>query len=110
MKRTDLYAHFYAIIQQIPVGRVATYGQIATLAGFPGYARQVGYALYATPEDVEIPWQRVINSKGQISLKGSSPFGDIQRQMLEAEGIVFNENERVSLKIYQWNPDLLEFS
>ncbi len=105
VKRTKLYARIYAVIQQIPVGQVATYGQIATLAGYPGYARQVGYALHATPDDVEVPWHRVINAKGEISLGARSVYGDIQRQMLTAEGVQFNERGRISLKKYQWNPE-----
>ena len=106
MKKTDLYARFYQVIQQIPSGRVATYGQIAALAGFPSYARQVGYALHATPDGLELPWHRVINAKGMISLKSDGPFDSVQRQMLEAEGIQFDEKNRVPLKIYQWVPNL----
>lgn len=104
MAPDDLYAHFYEVIQSIPPGRVATYGQIAAMAGFPGYARQVGYALHATPADLDLPWHRVINSKGMISIKSDGPYENIQRVMLEAEGIQFDHKDRVPLKIYQWNP------
>ena len=69
MERKALYQQIYQTVQQIPYGKVATYGQIARLAGFPGYARQVGYALHATPAGIEIPWHRVINAKGEISLR-----------------------------------------
>jgi methylated-DNA-protein-cysteine methyltransferase-like protein len=105
MKKIDLYSRFYEVIQQIPKGKVATYGQVASLAGFPGYARQVGYALHATPDGIDLPWHRVINAKGMISIKSDGPFDNVQRQMLEDEGIIFDINNRIPLKIYQWIPD-----
>jgi methylated-DNA-protein-cysteine methyltransferase-like protein len=105
MEKSELFTRFYEIIQQIPVGRVATYGQIASLAGFPGYARQVGYALHATPADLDIPWHRVINAKGMISIKSDGPYDSVQRQMLEDEGVVFSEKGQVPLKIYRWLKD-----
>ena len=104
MNRSEKYQRFYATVQRIPSGKVATYGQIATLAGFPGQARQVGYALHATPDDIEIPWQRVINAKGEISPRGNPIGEEVQRQMLAAEGIQFTESGRISLKKYQWHP------
>ena len=104
MSKSDLYAKFYAVIQQIPEGKVATYGQIAEMAGSPGYARQVGYALHATPADMEIPWHRVINAKGMISIKGDGPYDDVQRLLLEAEGVKFDLKGRVPLKKYRWDP------
>lgn len=105
MSRSEKYQRFYAVIGRIPFGKVATYGQIATLAGFPGQARQVGYALHATPDDLEIPWQRVINAQGQISPRGNPIGEEVQRQILAEEGIRFNEQGRISLKKYQWQPD-----
>ena len=102
MSKSDLYNRFYEVIHGIPQGKVATYGQVATLAGYPGYARQVGYALHATPSNLELPWHRVINAKGMISIKSEGPFVNIQRQLLESEGIVFDHNNRVPLRIYQW--------
>ena len=105
MSKSDLYKRFYEVIQGIPQGKVATYGQVATLAGYPGYARQVGYALHATPSNLELPWHRVINAKGMISIKSEGPFENIQRQLLESEGIVFDHNNRVPLRIYQWVPE-----
>ena len=85
---------------------MATYGQIATLAGYPGQARQVGYALNATPKEIDIPWQRVINAKGEISSRANPIGEDIQKQMLLTEGIQFNNSNRVSLKKYQWHPNV----
>jgi methylated-DNA-protein-cysteine methyltransferase-like protein len=104
MHKDDIYARFYEIICDIPEGFVATYGQVASLAGHPGYARQVGYALHALPENMDVPWHRVINSKGMISLKIYGPLEHIQKQLLEMEGIQFDDESRVSLKRYQWNP------
>jgi methylated-DNA-protein-cysteine methyltransferase-like protein len=104
-KRSEKYQRFYAIIHQIPAGKVATYGQIATLAGFPGQARQVGYALNVTPSELEIPWQRVINAKGEISPRANPISEQIQRQILESEGIRFDPNGRIDLKKYQWTPE-----
>ena len=105
MAQSDLYARFYDVIQRIPTGRVATYGQVAALAGLPGYARQVGYALHATPANLDLPWHRVINSKGMISIKSDGPYENIQRLMLEEEGINFDLKNRVPLKVYQWDPE-----
>jgi len=104
MTKKNLYLRFYKIVQQIPKGSVATYGQIADLAGLPGYARQVGYALHAIPDGLDVPWHRVINSKGMISLRSTGPFDQVQRSLLEAEGVEFSKNGRVSLAIFQWVP------
>jgi methylated-DNA-protein-cysteine methyltransferase-like protein len=102
MDRDLNYQRIYAVVQQIPKGKVATYGQVALLAGLPGQARQVGYALNKTPYDLEIPWHRVINAKGEISARANPIGEDIQLQMLIAEGIYFDENGRVDLRAYQW--------
>lgn len=99
------YDVIYAIVQQIPVGKVATYGQIAELANMPGQARLVGYALYRVTPDQAVPWHRVINAKGEIS---ESPFrhGDdhLQRALLEQEGIQFSSAGKISLQEYRWQP------
>jgi methylated-DNA-protein-cysteine methyltransferase-like protein len=105
MTRKSLYARFYEIIQQIPEGKVATYGQIATLAGYPGYARQVGYSLNSIPENTDVPWHRVINSRGQISIRKIGGYDRVQRVLLEKEGVIFNQRGYVSLSKYQWVPD-----
>jgi methylated-DNA-protein-cysteine methyltransferase-like protein len=93
------------VVRRIPKGRVATYGQIASLAGLPGHARQVGYALHALRgDDRGVPWQRVINAKGECSAR-SEPGGEhVQRQMLEREGIVFDARGRVDLSTHGWKP------
>jgi len=97
----------WEIVRQIPLGKVVTYGQIARMIPPPGgmdpktytafAPRWVGGAMAACPEDV--PWQRVINSKGEIS---SRPGAETQRRLLEEEGVEFNERARVDLKTYGW--------
>lgn len=98
------YQRIYATVQGIPEGRVATYGQIATLAGLPGHARQVGYALHATPTDLKIPWHRVINARGEVSPRSEPGWEGYQRHLLEEEGVEFNLEGRVSLKRFRWEP------
>lgn len=94
----------YAVVRRIPRGRVATYGQIARLAGLPGHARQVGYALAALPEDHDLPWHRVINAQGGVSLRATPGWDDVQRQLLRREGVRFDAAGRTSLARYQWQP------
>jgi len=99
------YERIYTVIRRIPKGRVATYGQIADLAGMPGHARQVGYALYALPEQSTVPWHRVVNAQGRLSLGRVIPEGDVeQRIRLEIEGVVFNADEKIALERFQWHP------
>jgi methylated-DNA-protein-cysteine methyltransferase related protein len=107
MSKYDL---IYKIVRQIPPGQVATYGQVAELAGLGGQARLVGYALYRVDTGAsDIPWQRVINAKGEISESllryGSDHF---QRSLLEAEGVQFTSTGKVDLKQYLWRPDPAE--
>ncbi|AKG21732.1 MGMT family protein [Calothrix sp. 336/3] len=100
------YDKIYDVVRQIPYGKVATYGQIATLADMPGKPRLVGYALFRVTEEQKIPWHRVINAKGEIS---TSPHrlgnDDVQRSRLQEEGIEFNQQDKINLRIYQWIPD-----
>ena len=104
MVLSEKYRRIYEVVNQIPVGKVSTYGQVASLAGYHGQARQVGYALNALPDDLDIPWQRVINSKGHISKRANPIFEEIQKQILESEGIQFDKKGRVDLNVYQWEP------
>jgi methylated-DNA-protein-cysteine methyltransferase-like protein len=97
------YSRIYAVVRRIPRGRVATYGQVARLAGLSNAARQVGYALHALAGTTALPWHRVINSAGRISLPPESG-GLEQRFRLLAEGIVVGESGRISLGRYQWRP------
>jgi methylated-DNA-protein-cysteine methyltransferase-like protein len=94
----------YAVVRRIPRGKVATYGQISRLAGLGGDARQVGYALHALPSGSRVPWHRVINSRGGISLHPRGGVDVTQRLMLEKEGVRFNAAGRTDLKRYGWKP------
>ena len=96
------YERIYSIVNRIPKGKVATYGQIARLAGLAGHARQVGYALNALPDELDVPWHRVINAKGEISKRANPVYEQIQRELLEEEGVVFNQDSRLSMTGYQW--------
>jgi len=94
----------YRVVRRIPAGRVATYGQVAALAGMPGAARQVGWALHALNEEDDVPWQRVINARGEISSRGTPEIEDLQRSLLESEGVDFDPKGRVDLARYSWKP------
>jgi methylated-DNA-protein-cysteine methyltransferase-like protein len=91
-------------VRRIPRGKVATYGQIAALAGYPGAARQVGYALAALPEASDVPWQRVINARGEVSARAHAGAAEWQRHRLEEEGIRFGAGGRLDLARYRWEP------
>ncbi|MCM1985231.1 MGMT family protein [Lyngbya confervoides] len=101
------HQQIYDLVQQIPWGQVATYGQVADLIGWPGRARQVGYALFRIAPDSPIPWHRVVNARGEISCAPSRQGSDdLQRIRLEAEDIVFNAQGRLDLQRYGWHgPD-----
>jgi methylated-DNA-protein-cysteine methyltransferase-like protein len=88
------------VIKRIPAGRVATYGQIAAMAGDPRATRQVVWVLRSLSDKENLPWHRVINSKGAISLTGEGY--DAQRRTLEAEGVRFSDDGRVPLELFQW--------
>ena len=103
----ELYERVWAAVKRIPRGSVATYGQIAALVDMPRHARQAGYALAATPENRKIPWHRVINAQGKISLRlkhWESGNDDLQRILLEAEGVLFDSTGKVDLKRFRWQP------
>ena len=104
MPRSDTYARIYAMIRRVPSGAAASYGQIARLAGIPGGARQVGYALHALPEGTTVPWHRVVNARGMISRRAVPGSELSQRMLLEAEGVYFDLNGRVDLAEYGWTP------
>ena len=98
-------ARIYAVVARIPRGRVATYGQVARLAGLAGQARRVGYALSALPEGSRVPWQRVVNARGEISRRrDGGPEAIIQRLRLRREGVRFDQRGRIRLKVYRWRP------
>jgi len=94
------YEAIWNLVKKIPYGKVATYGQIADLARLEGHARFVGYALHGLPRNSDIPWYRVINSVGRISLSGAPARR--QRRLLESENILFSASGRVDLIKFQW--------
>ena len=91
------------MVDQIPKGYVASYGQIAELVGSCG-ARQVGYALAALPDEIEVPWHRVINSQGCISMRTCGEGHIDQRILLMSEGVGFNGSGKIDLELFRW-PD-----
>lgn len=106
MIRENRYQAIYAVVRRIPAGSVATYGQVARLAGLPGCARQVGYALSALAAGSPVPWQRVVNARGGISPRSDNrPADQIQRLRLEAEGVVFDEQGQIPLERFRWRPE-----
>jgi methylated-DNA-protein-cysteine methyltransferase-like protein len=99
------WQRFYDVVRRVPRGKVATYGQIAEVAGLPGHARQVGYALAAIGRGTTVPWQRVINAQGRVSIRSAGEGSTIvQQQALEREGVTFDAGGRVSLARYGWKP------
>lgn len=94
-----------ALVKKIPRGHVASYGQLAKILGFPRHARHVGYALANTPASIKIPWHRVVNAAGAISLRRKnwqSGSDDLQRVLLEAEGVSFDAKGSIDLLRYGW--------
>jgi methylated-DNA-protein-cysteine methyltransferase-like protein len=96
-----MFARIYEAIRQVPRGRVATYGQIAANAGLPRHARFVGRALHSLPERSDVPWHRIVNASGLVSHRPSDS-DHLQRLLLEAEGIEFGPNGRISLDDFRW--------
>jgi len=90
-----------SMIRSIPKGYVATYGQIARCVGNPGAARQVAYILHSSSAREKLPWHRVVNSMGGISLKKGHGY-ELQKQLLQDEGIEFDCTNRIDLKRYTW--------
>ncbi len=99
----ELSQRIISIIAAIPAGKVATYGQIATMAGRPRSARQVARLLHSSSDKYGLPWHRVINARGVISL--TELAAEKQRQKLCAEGIEISRGDRIDLTVYQWNPN-----
>ncbi len=102
----DFYSAVYHIVSQIPYGKVTSYGHIALLTGKPQAARAVGYALRRIPLENHnnIPWHRVINVKARISIR-NLPYADVlQKQLLEKEGVIFNEKGETDFSLFGWFP------
>jgi len=96
----DTYKKIYHCVKKIPPGRVSTYNKVAEQAGFPGQARLVGYALHKLPENSGVPWHRVINSKGNISLP--SGYDKLQKKILLSENIEISKQGKINLDKYCW--------
>ena len=96
----NTFEKIYEVVKSIPKGKVATYGQVALLAGNPRWARVVGYALHVNPEPGTIPCHRVVNCEGRVAPSFAFGGESVQRQLLESEGIVFESDGRIDLKKY----------
>ena len=100
------FEKIYSVVRQIPEGKVSTYGQIARLAGNPKWARVVGYALHVNPAFGEIPCHRVVNREGRTAPAFAFGGSDVQRAMLESEGVAFRPDGTVDLKEYLWDGEI----
>lgn len=98
----NLFQRIYQVVRLVPPGQVATYGQIAEIVSHRGAARTVGWALHGLPEGSDVPWQRVINARGEISLGRRDHAAALQRALLEEEGIAFGAEGRIDLARFQW--------
>jgi methylated-DNA-protein-cysteine methyltransferase related protein len=102
-EETGLYERIWRVVERIPEGRVATYGQIARLARIGNSPRTVGYALHSLPDGLPIPWHRVVNAAGMISFPAGSTSHARQKRLLEAEGIMFR-GKKTDLEERRWEP------
>lgn len=100
----SFYEAVYRLVRDIPLRRVMTYGQIATILGSPRAARAVGYAMLASDGRDDVPWHRVINAQGGISIGGAPERPIAQRKLLEGEGVVFDDSDTCDLAEYRWEP------
>jgi methylated-DNA-protein-cysteine methyltransferase-like protein len=101
---SDTYARIYRVVRRVPRGRVATYGQVAALAGLPRHARLVGYALNVLPAASDVPWHRIVNAQGRISLRADAlGHEDLQTQLLRREGVRMSDGA-IPLDRFGWRP------
>jgi methylated-DNA-protein-cysteine methyltransferase-like protein len=101
----DFATAVYRVVRQCPRGRVVSYGGVAAMIGQPRAARAVGRALNALPDDTKVPWWRVVNSRGEVSIRGAEQGEVLQRVLLEREGIKFEPSGRISWKRFGWQGD-----
>ena len=100
----NTYQLLYDVVRQIPKGKVASYGQVATLSGNPRWSRVVGYALHVNPDPSGIPCYRVVTKDGRISDAFAFGGGNEQIALLKADGIEFVDDTHVDMKRFQWCP------
>ena len=105
---SDFTRDVIKIIKNIPSGKVLTYGRIAKFAGNPQAARQVSWLLHSSTKKYKLPWHRVINSLGKISMK-SLDDREYQKRLLEKEGVAFRDNYKIDLKKFLWEIDSIEY-
>ena len=98
----NTFEKIYEVVKTIPEGKVATYGQVAVLAGDPRWARVVGYAMHVNPEPGIIPCHRVVTRNGEVAKSFAFGGENVQRELLENEGIVFKSDGTIDLKKYGW--------
>jgi methylated-DNA-protein-cysteine methyltransferase-like protein len=103
-QEASIDSRIWQVVALIPPGKVATYGDVARQAGLPGAARRVGAALRNLPEETRIPWHRVINARGRLSLPQGSSSQVAQRERLESEGVCFSNNCSLDMVKYRWQP------
>ena len=101
--RAGFFARVYSVVRRVPRGNVTTYGAVARILGSPHGARTVGWALHSLPKDSDVPWQRVVNSHGRISGDSRDHGCSRQRELLEEEGVSFDEHGRIDLNRYGWD-------
>jgi methylated-DNA-protein-cysteine methyltransferase related protein len=110
LAKSGFFEHVWDIVKQVPNGKVVSYGQIAALLGSPRAARTVGWALHSIPEELDLPWHRVINSQGRISIGTCGHSSNIQQLLLEKEGVEFDHKGTIDMKLFQWVPTLNELN
>jgi methylated-DNA-protein-cysteine methyltransferase-like protein len=98
------HARIHAVVRRIPRGRVASYGQVAKLAGLGSHARLVGYAMAALPDGTSVPWHRVVNAQGRVSPRTTRGADSLQRALLEREGVRFDASGHIELARFGWRP------
>lgn len=98
----DFTDRVYALVRRVPRGRAVSYGGVAAMLGSPRAARGVGTALSALPPDTDVPWWRVVNRNGEISIKGDPGVAALQRRLLEKEGVAFDRRGRLDWEKHGW--------
>ncbi|HMQ10681.1 MAG TPA: MGMT family protein [Oligoflexia bacterium] len=106
LEQGQFFKKVYLQVKKIPYGQVSTYGEIAKQIGFKHYARHVGYALNAVKKEDGVPWHRVVNAHGKISLRKEGLANFLQKELLKQEGVVFDDSGKINLNLYRWRPQI----